>query len=763
MHTPHGDNHDIWIDPQNPKRLIEGNDGGGTISFNGGETWSTIYNQPTAQLYHVITDDQFPYRVYGPQQDNSTISLPSRSDYGSIAQDEWYAVGGGESGYIAVRPDNPNIVYGHTMASPMTRYDHRTRQSRDVTVWPEYHTGWGARDLKYRFGWTFPIVLSPHDPDVVYVSGNHIFRSTNEGQSWEPISPDLSRQDQSKLAPTVRYGEEETGEYWGPVSRENISVEYYAMVFTLAESPVERGLLWAGTDDGLIHISRDAGKNWEEVTPEGIPEWALMSLIEPSPHDGATAYVAATRYKLDDFRPYLYKTHDYGKTWTKITEGIPEHHYTRVVREDPSRRGLLYAGTEFGLFVSLDDGEHWQSLRLNLPVVPIHDLVVKEKDLVVATHGRSFWILDDLTPLHQLSDEVLQTSAHLFAPRATVRFDDRKGRTFRPVQSSPSASGQNPPNGVVVHYYLKSKPPGPLKLSLLDDEGQLIREHSSDDEMEEGPRRFFAPPPVKPPTAEAGANRFVWNLRYPDARGVPGYNMVRLIGPRAVPGTYEVRLSVDGQTESQRFEVVKDPRLTTTQAELEEQFELLIAIRDKISESHDAVNEIRHTRDELSKLVEASLERAENRESALRTAEAAEAIDDKLWRIEDELIQFRAKGGQDLWNYPIMLNNKLAEPGPLRGTLGHAPHRPAARGVPGTRERSGRAGREAPGRYQRRLVLPPSSVATPLVPRIFNYYTKSGSPCVSSVRWAKRAIDSRIWSADLVHLNGFGSSLWASR
>ena len=343
MHTPHGDNHDIWIDPQNPKRLIEGNDGGGTISFNGGETWSTIYNQPTAQLYHVITDDQFPYRVYGPQQDNSTISLPSRSDYGSIAQDEWYAVGGGESGYIAVRPDNPNIVYGHTMASPMTRYDHRTRQSRDVTVWPEYHTGWGARDLKYRFGWTFPIVLSPHDPDVVYVSGNHIFRSTNEGQSWEPISPDLSRQDQSKLAPTVRYGEEETGEYWGPVSRENISVEYYAMVFTLAESPVERGLLWAGTDDGLIHISRDAGKNWEEVTPEGIPEWALMSLIEPSPHDGATAYVAATRYKLDDFRPYLYKTHDYGKTWTKITEGIPEHHYTRVVREDPSRRGLLYA------------------------------------------------------------------------------------------------------------------------------------------------------------------------------------------------------------------------------------------------------------------------------------------------------------------------------------------------------------------------------------------------------------------------------------
>ena len=653
--TPHGDNHDLWLDPSNPERLIQGNDGGATISFNRGETWSTIYNQPTAQIYHLTTDTRTPYRVYGSQQDNSTLSIPSRSDFGRITRDEWQTHGGGESGYLAVRPDDPNIVFSHTMASPMTRYDGRTRQYQDITVWPEYHTGWGTRDLKYRFGWTYPIILSPHDPNVLYVAGNVIFKSTNEGHSFQPISPDLSRQDSTKLEPTPRYGREEFGEYWGPVMRENIAVEFYAMVFTLAESPVQQGLLWAGTDDGLIHLSRDGGENWENVTPDGLPEYALVSIIDPSPHDPATAYVAATRYKVDDFAPYLYKTSDYGKTWQKITAGIPDHHYTRVIREDPERRGLLYAGTEFGIFVSFNAGDSWQPLQLNMPVVPIHDMVIKENDLVVATHGRGFWILDDVTPLHQLTDQVLRSSAHLFEPRTAVRFNDSKRPAVRQLQSWPSEAGENPPSGVVIYYYLRTKPTDPVTLTLLDGRGQVIETYSSDAEAED--QRV---------AAEAGANRFVWDMRYPDARGTPGYDLINLTGPVAPPGTYRVQLAVGGATFRQSFDIVRDPRVTTTQAEFEEQFELLIAIRDKLSENHDAVSELRQARQEIQAILrDGGISR--------RARQTAENLDERLWHVEDELIQFRATGGQQLWNYPIMLNNKLAR---LAGFVGQADARP---------------------------------------------------------------------------------------
>ncbi|RMD86519.1 MAG: glycosyl hydrolase [Calditrichaeota bacterium] len=459
IRVPHGDNHDLWIDPNNPLRMISGNDGGAIVTYNGGKSW-TEEDFPTAQFYHVTVDNQFPYRVYGAQQDNSTISIPSRTSSFGIGREHWYSVGGGESGYVAVRPDDPNIVYAGSYDGYLTRYDHRTRQAQNIQVWPENPMGAGAAELKYRFQWTFPIVISPHDPNVLYVAGNHVFKSTDEGMSWEVISPDLTRNDKSKQQPSG-----------GPITKDNTSVEYYCTIFALAESPLKEGLIWAGSDDGLIHVTRDGGKHWNNVTPKNLPEWSLISIIEPSPHDPGTAYVAATRYKLDDFKPYIFKTSDYGKSWKLITRGIPEDEYTRVVREDPHRRGLLYAGTERGVYVSFDDGEHWQSLQLNLPHVPIHDMVIhpREKDLVVATHGRSFWILDDLTPLYQISDEVAQSDVYLFDIRPTYRM---RGFRFRRRGLS---VGQNPPNGVVIYYTFKEKPDQEVTLEILDASGKLVK------------------------------------------------------------------------------------------------------------------------------------------------------------------------------------------------------------------------------------------------------------------------------------------------
>ncbi|MGH8059884.1 MAG: WD40/YVTN/BNR-like repeat-containing protein, partial [Candidatus Entotheonellia bacterium] len=449
--TPHGDNHDLWIDPGTPQRMIEGNDGGACVSFNGGATWSSIYNQPTAQFYHVVADTQIPYRLYGTQQDNTAISVPSRSDNGAILPRDCYPVGSSESGYIAVRPDDPNIVYSGAVGSApggggvMLRYDHRTHQVRIITVWPELYGGWGAKDLKYRFQWTYPIVLSPHDPHILYATGNLVFRSTDEGTSWEAISPDLTRHDVSKMEPSG-----------GPITKDTTGAEHYGTIFTFVESPHARGLFWAGSDDGLIHLSRDGGRTWENVTPKDLPEWTLISMIEVSPHDPATAYVAATRYKLDDCEPFLYKTRDYGRTWEHITQGIPAHDFTRVIREDPARRGLLYAGTETGVYVSFDDGAAWQSLQCNLPAVPVYDLLMKNDDLVVATHGRSFWILDDLTPLHQLSDAVAGAPAHVCAPRPTERFLLPMGYARQPVPGKSYQLAQ----GMAGTYYEKQTAAG---------------------------------------------------------------------------------------------------------------------------------------------------------------------------------------------------------------------------------------------------------------------------------------------------------------
>jgi photosystem II stability/assembly factor-like uncharacterized protein len=699
--APHGDNHDLWIDPANPRRMILGNDGGATVTYDGGQGWTSLYNQPTCEFYHVTTDNQTPYRIYGAQQDNSTISVPSRSYQSAIVHTDMIEIGGGESGYIAVDPRNPNIIYAGSYQGYLTRYDHATGQLRDITVWPEPAMGSPASDVKYRFQWTFPILLSPHDPGVLYATGNHVFRSTDEGASWEEISPDLTRNDASTLGPSG-----------GPITGDNVGTEYYATIFAFAESAIEKGLLWAGSDDGLIHLSRDGGASWQDVTPKDLPEWALISIIEPSPHDPATAYVAANRYKLDDFHPYLYKTNDYGATWTKITDGIADNDFTRAIREDPERRGLLFAGTETGAHVSFDDGAHWQPLQFNLPAVPIHDLTIKEGDLIAATHGRAFWVLDDIGPLRQMTDAVRDASVHLFAPQPAVRYTQSGGYgsgTAPGINYGSSGpfilpyrekelptgektrvyleAGQNPPNGLLVQYYLKEKPDGEITLTFLDADEKEIKRFSSEEQKPaatgvvgasaaEGAEGGEAVPPAAEEPAEkpkgekkeekkeprvpknAGGNRFVWNLKYPDSVKIEGYvaGEDALAGPVAAPGHYYVRLQVGDQTYTQPFEVRKDPRITTSDADLRAQFDLLLAIRDRLSEVHDGINAIRSIR----KQTEEWETRTKDHEIHDQVASAAKELRDKLLALEGELTQVKAKVRSDTMDHPIKLNAKVA-------------------------------------------------------------------------------------------------------
>lgn len=687
--TAHADNHDLWIDPRNPQRMIESNDGGACVSFNGGESWSTQYNQPTVEFYHVTTDTQVPYRVYGSQQDNTSICLPSRSTLAGITQIDWYEIGGGESGYIAVRPDDPNIVYAGNYQGYLTRYDHRTQQAHNIAVWPELASGWGAKDQKYRFQWTYPLLLSPHDPNTLYITGNYVFRSTDEGKSWQILSPDLTRNDPTTLEPSG-----------GPITGDNTGAEYYGTIFAFAESPLVRGLFWAGSDDGLIHISRDNGETWQNITPGELPEWNLISIIEPSPHDPATAYVAATCYKRDDFSPYLFKTSDYGATWTKITDGIPDADFTRVIREDPLRQGLLYAGTETGIYVSFDAGEHWQPLQLNLPVVPIHDLAVKDSDLIAATHGRAFWILDDITPLREISEDIQNSPAHLFAPRPTVRYMTvggfsqvpASGKFYRKTGVTTITAihkqkadgetvdvnldaGQNPPDGVIVTYYLKQKPSEEVQLVFLDAQGKEIRRFSSivqpeppsttskNKENKEKKERCVP--------SEAGTNRFIWDMRYSGASKVDGFagGDAVLLGPVAAPGVYQVRLIVGDQEQDAAFEIQKDHRVVATQEELEAQFTLRLRIRDKLSETHDALNKLR----DMRKQVEEWERRVREQASQKAVVEAGKAIVEKFTSIEEELIQVKAKVRQDTLNYPAKLNVKLAALGGVVASADAAP------------------------------------------------------------------------------------------
>ena len=659
---PHGDNHALWIDPRDSNRMIEGNDGGACVSFDGGRTWSSILNQPTAQFYHVTADDRVPYYVYGSQQDNWAMRLPSIDFEGAISWKDYTEPGGGESGYIAISRKPPHKVYGGGIGTGaghgrLLAWNPETGQKRNVTVWPEVHgNGVGASLHKYRFQWTFPIQFSPHNPDALYICSNYVHRSTDEGSSWEVISPDLTRNDPDRQGPSG-----------GPITADNSGAEIYCTIFAFAESPREAGVFWAGSDDGLVHISRDGGASWQNVTPPDLPEWALISIIEPSPHDAATAYLAATRYKLDDSTPYLYKTGDYGATWTRITGGIPAGAITRVIREDPNRRGLLYAGTETGVFLSFDDGTTWLPFQSNLPVTPIHDLMVKGTDLLAATHGRSFWVLDDLTPLHQIAADVAgEQPVQLFAPRDTIRYRyyDRTG--FNPqtpgyttykingpvtvayrVTEMPGGgktqslldAGKNPPNGVIIHYAFAEKPEGEVTLAILDAAGNVVRSYSSTDEN--GTRV----------PAEAGANRFVWDYRCakPTAldadkqdekkKADPFARMMEEgAAPRALPGEYQVRLTAGDTMLTQRFTLLADPRLPVTEADLRAQFELKSAIRDRLDEVHIALNTLRRLRGQI----EGWEGRVKGVAGGERLTEAAKSLKDTLTAIEGELINVNA-------------------------------------------------------------------------------------------------------------------------
>jgi len=650
--VPHGDNHDLWIAPADNQRMINSNDGGANVSFNGGRGW-TEQDQATAQFYRVALDNDFPYNVYGAQQDNSTIRIASRSAEGGIGVRDWWDVGGGESGWIAPHPKDSNVVFAGSYGGYLTRYDRRTGQMRNINVWPDNPMGHGAEGMKYRFQWNFPIVFSPHDSNTLYTGGNILFKTTNEGHSWEPISPDLTRNDKSRLGPSG-----------GPITRDNTGVEYYCTIFTAMESPVTRGVIWAGSDDGLVHVTRTGGKAWDNVTPRDMPEWIQINSIDASPHDAATAYVAATMYKSDDFRPYLYKTADYGKTWKKIVNGIPDGAFTRVIREDPHRRGLLYAGTETGLFLSFDDGDNWKPLQLNLPVVPITDLAVhkRDKDLVAATQGRSFWILDDLPVLHQMKDEIAKSDAHLFQPEDVYR---TPGGGFR--LRGTATVGQNPPGGAVIYYYLAKKPSSEVTLEFLDGAGKLVRKFSSKEQpREEGARgggeegedpAFRGGPPARV-TADAGLNRFVWDLRHEDAKSFPGMILWagNMRGPLAAPGEYQVKVTADGKTLTQKFAVKKDPRITTTQDDFNRQLALGLQIRDKLTETHEAIIRIRDARRQTEDLSA----RLKDQPQAKPVIEKAKALAARLTSIEEELYQTKNRSSQDPLNYPIRLNNKLA-------------------------------------------------------------------------------------------------------
>lgn len=674
--TGHGDNHDLWIDPRDNQRMIQGNDGGAGVSLNGGETWSTIYNQPTAQLYHITADARSPYNVLGTQQDNSSIMVPSRTARAAILWADCDIAGTGESGYIVTRPDNPDIVYvGAIGSSPgggnsLQRYDHRTKQIRLITTWPEVMSGYGASEDKYRFNWTYPILISPHDVNTLYIGGNLVFRSTNEGQSWEAISPDLSVADPETL--------KQTG---GPINLDSIGAETYATVYALVESTFEQGVLWAGSDDGLIHITKDGGKNWAKITPPELPPFTQISCIELSPFDKATAYVAGTRYKLDDYQPYLYKTTDYGASWTRINSGIPDNDFTRVLRADPVRKGLLYAGTETGLYISFDDGANWAAFQLNLPVSPIHDLIIKGDDLIAGTHGRSIWVLDDVTPLRQGAEAPAGTK--LFQPRPATRVvtgidwsssnpgKDYLGSTGGAYITYTNADGElkrryldggaNPPKGAIITYHLDAAPPAPVSLILSDAAGvELRRFQSKPAATEDGSKPTGEQPEGPFVLAKAGYNRFVWDLRIAPATKVEGSDPpseMEIAGPRVAPGSYSATLKVGEQSYSQSFTVVKDPMIETSDADLQAQFELQSRIHRKLDETVKTVNRMRDLRGQL----DGWAKRAKVMTGGEAVGETATALSGKVLEIEKTiLIPNLRPGWADNFNNGVRLLEKLA-------------------------------------------------------------------------------------------------------
>lgn len=652
----HGDTHDIWINPKNPQNFILGDDGGAEVTFNQGATFTDL-DIPTCQFYHISLDNDFPYHLYGAQQDNSSIRISSRNTNSfAINNKDWEVVAGGESGYVVSDPTNSNIVYGGNYMGQIDKTNLITKQMQEVSPNPIQYLGDGANAMKYRFQWTFPIVFSPHNPKVLYATSQFVHRSTDGAQSWEVISSDLTRADTNTL---VSSG--------GPITKDNTGAETFATIFTFAESYIQKGVFWTGSDDGLVHISKDEGKTWTKCTINGLPDWALMSIIEAGRHDAGTAYLAANRYKLDDTKPYLFKTKDFGKTWTKITNGIPENAICRVIREDPNKKGLLYAGTEIGIFVSFNDGDNWYPLNNNLPVTPIHDLQIqaREKDLCVATHGRAFWIMDNIEPLYQIMDNpsVADKKGHLFAPEAAYRVNGAAA----PFALA-SQQGENAPNGVLVNYFLKDKPKDEILLKFTTEKGDSIITYSSLKDKKgkalEVNKDFYQKEKIERPgtsPTESGLNTFLWDMRYPDATDTEGAPAMmwsgQVTGPKVPPGKYTVELIVGKESlGKQNFEIKKDPRVEATVEEIAESVQFQLKVKDKLSETHKAINNLRTIRKQINDYTASVQDTVFKKELEAISKPMLE----KIQGVEDELIQHKAKAFQDLLALPIKLNDKIA-------------------------------------------------------------------------------------------------------
>ena len=626
--APHGDHHDLWIAPEDNQRMIIADDGGAQISFNGGETWTTYHNQPTAQFYRVTTDNSFPFRIYVAQQDNSTLRVNYRSSGGGISEDDWEPTAGGESAHLAIDPLDNDIVYGGSYGGYLTRVNHKTNSERGINVWPDNPMGYGAEGMKYRFQWNFPIHFSKHDPKKLYTFSNHVHVSEDEGQSWEIISPDLTRNDPKKLKSSG-----------GPITQDNTGVEYYCTIFAANESSIKEGLMWVGSDDGLIHLKKDGGNNWENVTPSNMPKWLMINSIEPSPFDPAVCYVAGTLYKTGDFKPYLYKTSDYGKTWSLITNGIKSEHFTRVLRADPEKKGILYAGTESGMYISFDDGNSWNSFQLNLPIVPITDLTIKENSLIVATQGRSIWALDDLTVLHQIDQNTVNEEINLFKPKTSYRTHGRGGKETL-------TEGTNLPNGVIVHFNVKNFSPDKDELSIhfKEQDGTIIKTYKSNDEIDKL-------------EIKTGGNTFVWNTLYEGAEILDSmiFWSASFSGAKAVPGKYKVVLEKNGESQEQEFEILPDPRSEVSISQMRLQFDFVNKVNATVDKAHKAIKNIRQIRKKLEEFVSNFSEN----ESVINLVEKAKQLNSSLTEIEKALYQTKNRSRQDPLNFPIKLTNKL--------------------------------------------------------------------------------------------------------
>ena len=634
VRTPHADHHGIWIDPEDGNRIIIADDGGAQVSSNGSKSWSTYMNQPTSQFYRVSTDNHFPYRILGCQQDNSSMRIASRTYHGDINRQDWERSAGFESGHIVADPLNPEIVYGGNYGGYLSRYNHTTKESRTISVWPVSPIGAGADVLKYRFQWNFPVFFSPHNSKKMYAAGNELFVTTNEGQSWKSISPDLTTNDKSKQKPSG-----------GSITKDNSGVEYYCTIFAVAESPAEEGVIWCGSDDGLLHVTRNGGNNWDDVTPKRMPEWTMINCIEADRNSGGTCYIVGTRYKLDDETPYIYKTTNYGRTWKKITNGIPEDHFVRAIRQDESDQNILYVGTEKGLYISFDQGENWEAFQLNLPIVPITDLALKDNSLIVATQGRSFWVLDDLTFVRQAQKNIVNNfkenvDVKLFTPKHTYRMRGWQNRNVR-------NTGMNHEPGVIFQYWLNDnfRDTSKVELIIRDENGEIIKTISNKGKKKD---KNFKP--------KKGLNKYVWNM---SMKGVDKIDKMILWngtvrGYKVPPGMYSAELGVGGVQQLVNVEIRKDRNYEATDKDYQEQFRFLKQVRNKFFETQETIKNIKSVKSQIAKL-----KNIQGKSYPKDLDSLGKKIIKKINKVESALYQNKAVSHQDVLNYPIKLNDKL--------------------------------------------------------------------------------------------------------